>query len=156
MKIVQRSRRHRIIGGVCGGIGEYFDIDPLFIRVLFVVFTCLYGVGIIVYIVLWIITPSAPLETAYNETETATQRQTEYETENAQRSDLNQMPSQNSEKANKNRFLIGLILIIIGALILVNELLPYIDGEYIWSALFIIVGVYLIILSLRGKKSDEN
>ncbi|HAW08728.1 MAG TPA: hypothetical protein DCW42_06110 [Bacteroidetes bacterium] len=66
------------------------------------------------------------------------------------------MPSQNSERANKNRFLIGLILIIIGALILVNELLPYINGEYIWSALFIIVGVYLIILSLRGKKSDEN
>lgn len=68
MKIVQRSQTHKIIGGVCGGIGEFFDIDPVFIRLLFIVLSIVYGIGIIAYIVLWIIVPSTPLESAYNTT----------------------------------------------------------------------------------------
>jgi len=53
MKIVQRSRNHRIVAGVCGGLGEYFDIDPVFIRLLFVIVSFFYGIGVVAYIVLW-------------------------------------------------------------------------------------------------------
>ena len=58
-----RSRNDQIIGGVCGGIAEYFDIDPTLIRILMALFI-IFGIGLIVYIVLWIIIPKAP-ETRY-------------------------------------------------------------------------------------------
>ena len=54
-----RSEKDRLIAGVCGGIAEYFDTDPVWIRLVFVLFTFISGLGIIAYIVLWIITPRA-------------------------------------------------------------------------------------------------
>ena len=50
----------RKIAGVCGGLGEYFDLDPVFFRAGFVIlaFTC--GVGIFLYFVLWLLVPRAP------------------------------------------------------------------------------------------------
>ncbi len=60
-KKLYRSREHRMVGGVCGGIGEYFEIDPTLIRVLFVVGTLLgWGVMILVYLILLIVVPNAP------------------------------------------------------------------------------------------------
>ena len=52
-----RSKRNRIIAGVCGGIGEYFNVDPTFIRLLWVLFTFAYGSGVLAYIIAWIIIP---------------------------------------------------------------------------------------------------
>jgi len=57
VKKLYRSKKNRIIAGVCGGIGEYFNIDPTIIRLLWVLFTLLGGSGIIAYIVAWIIIP---------------------------------------------------------------------------------------------------
>jgi phage shock protein C len=56
-----RSRVNRRIAGVCGGIGEYFDVDPTLVRVIFVLVTFLGLAGIIVYVVLWIVMPEAPV-----------------------------------------------------------------------------------------------
>jgi len=54
----QRSRREKMIAGVCGGLGEQFGISPTALRLAFVVLTLLgAGWGLIVYIVLWIIMP---------------------------------------------------------------------------------------------------
>src|SRR5918992_1736765 len=52
-----RSRSQKMISGVCGGLGEYFDVDPVLIRLLFVVTAFISGVGILAYIVLWIVVP---------------------------------------------------------------------------------------------------
>jgi len=52
-----RSRSQKMIAGVCGGLGEYFDVDPVLIRLLFVVTAFISGVGILAYIVLWIVVP---------------------------------------------------------------------------------------------------
>ena len=52
-----RSRSQKMIAGVSGGLGEYFDVDPVLIRLLFVVTTFISGVGLLAYIVLWIIVP---------------------------------------------------------------------------------------------------
>lgn len=54
-----RDPDHKLIGGVCGGLGAYFNIDPVVFRVLFVVFAVLYGTGFIIYLVLWFATPEA-------------------------------------------------------------------------------------------------
>ena len=54
---LMRSPNQRILGGVCGGIAEKFNTDPLWWRVLFLVLILFAGIIIIVYIVLWIIIP---------------------------------------------------------------------------------------------------
>lgn len=56
-KKLLRSRKNRVIAGVCGGIGEYLGIDPTVVRLLWVVFTLMAGVGILAYIIAWIIIP---------------------------------------------------------------------------------------------------
>jgi phage shock protein PspC (stress-responsive transcriptional regulator) len=54
-----RNPENSIIGGVCGGIGAYLNSDPVWIRILFVIFTFTFGIGFFVYLALWITVPSA-------------------------------------------------------------------------------------------------
>ena len=60
-KRLYRSGKNRILGGVCGGIGEYLNIDPTVIRLIWVIFTILsFGIGILGYIGAWFIMPRNP------------------------------------------------------------------------------------------------
>lgn len=59
-KKLHRSREDRKIAGICGGLGEYFDIDPTIIRLLWLVLLFAAGSGILAYIVAWIIIPEKP------------------------------------------------------------------------------------------------
>ena len=59
-KRLYRSREEKIIGGVCGGLAEYLNVDPTLIRLALVLITLFGGAGIIVYLVLWVIVPLAP------------------------------------------------------------------------------------------------
>jgi phage shock protein PspC (stress-responsive transcriptional regulator) len=54
-----RDTDHRIIGGVCSGMGAYWDIDPVIIRVLFVALVLAGGIGVLVYLILYIVIPEA-------------------------------------------------------------------------------------------------
>ena len=55
-----RSKTDRKIAGVCGGLAQYFNIDPTLIRVVFVVLAVLGGSGLLLYLALWIIVPNEP------------------------------------------------------------------------------------------------
>lgn len=55
-----RSRTDRVLGGVCGGIGKYFSIDPVLVRVGWAVLFFFGGAGLIAYIISWIIIPEEP------------------------------------------------------------------------------------------------
>jgi len=57
-KKIYRSSRNRIIAGVCGGLAEYLNIDPTIVRVLWVLFMCIGGSGILAYIICALIIPS--------------------------------------------------------------------------------------------------
>ncbi|MBM6674414.1 PspC domain-containing protein [Marseilla massiliensis] len=57
MKRYYRSSTDRIIGGVCGGIAEYFNIDPLLVRLVFAILFFGYGTGLLAYILIWILAP---------------------------------------------------------------------------------------------------
>jgi len=67
-KRLTRSRTNRMLGGVCGGLGEYFDLDPTLIRIAFVALIFL-GMGspILGYILLWIIIPREDKVAAKND-----------------------------------------------------------------------------------------
>jgi phage shock protein C len=56
-----RSRKHKMIAGVCGGIAEYLDVDPTVVRVLYVIVSILSAAfpGLLAYIILWLVIPRA-------------------------------------------------------------------------------------------------
>lgn len=57
-KKLYRSESDRIIGGVCGGIAEVYDLDPSLVRILAVLFVLGFGSGLLAYIIAWLIIPS--------------------------------------------------------------------------------------------------
>jgi len=59
-KQLYRSTENKMIAGVCGGIAEYFDIDPTIIRIIAVVLLLAGSAGFWIYIILWIVVPKNP------------------------------------------------------------------------------------------------
>jgi phage shock protein C len=60
-KKLYRSRKDRIIAGVCGGLADYFKVDAVWIRLIFVLFLLLGGSAILVYLLMWLIVPREPV-----------------------------------------------------------------------------------------------
>lgn len=58
---IYRSEEDRIFAGVCGGFGDYFNIDPVIIRLVWILFVMVGGSGIILYIIAWLIIPKQPM-----------------------------------------------------------------------------------------------
>ena len=52
-----RSRKDRILGGVCGGLGNYLNVDPVLVRVVWAILFFAAGAGLLAYILAWIIIP---------------------------------------------------------------------------------------------------
>jgi phage shock protein C len=55
-----RSKNNRVIAGVCGGLAEYFDIDPIIVRLITLILVLSLGAGLIAYIIAWIFVPEEP------------------------------------------------------------------------------------------------
>ncbi len=130
-----RSRQGKMIGGVCTGLGEYFNLDPVLIRLLFVVFLILNGVGLLAYIILWIVVPWQP---DYVE---ATSTPIESIPSTSSESGIHTESTRAERKPDgKTSAATGYILIGIGVLFLFNNFLPgFSFGDY-WPLLLIAVG----------------
>ena len=61
MKKLRRSNKDKMIAGVCGGIAEYFDMDPTLVRILYVLGSVLSVAfpGILVYVIMWVVMPES-------------------------------------------------------------------------------------------------
>lgn len=57
-KCLMKSRKNKMIAGVCGGIGEYLNIDPTIVRLIYVAISLAYGFGILLYIIMALLIPS--------------------------------------------------------------------------------------------------
>jgi phage shock protein C len=60
-----RSRQHKVIAGVCGGIAERFDMPPSFVRALFLLSCLLPGPQFVAYLIMWVFLPKAPERAGY-------------------------------------------------------------------------------------------
>jgi phage shock protein PspC (stress-responsive transcriptional regulator) len=58
-KRLRLSAGERMIGGVCGGLGEFLELDPVLFRAAFLVLAVIGGLGILLYLVLWLLIPGA-------------------------------------------------------------------------------------------------
>ena len=59
-KRLYRSRTDRKIAGICGGMGQYFGVDPVIFRIIWLLLLLGMGAGLVVYLVLWLIVPLEP------------------------------------------------------------------------------------------------
>ena len=57
---IYRSGKDKILGGVCGGIAEHLNVDPVIIRLLWVIGSLAWGSGVLLYLIAWIIIPRNP------------------------------------------------------------------------------------------------
>ncbi|MFA6743531.1 MAG: PspC domain-containing protein, partial [Candidatus Neomarinimicrobiota bacterium] len=62
MKKLYRSDQQKIVAGVCGGIAEYFEIDPVLIRLIWIVLIVFGGTGILAYLIAWIVIPTRQMK----------------------------------------------------------------------------------------------
>jgi len=146
-KKLYRSKKDRMIGGVCGGIAEYFDIDPVLVRIIAVLTIFANGIGIIAYIIAWIIIPQNP-EQVSEKKEGGLREKAEETIQN-----IGERVREESDNNNKKRSRVigGLILLGLGVLFLINTFLPRFNFGRLWPLILIIIGLAILAGSLKGK-----
>lgn len=143
MKRLYRSRKNKVIAGVCGGIAEYFDVDPVLIRLIAVLFLFTGGASLIAYIVGMIIMPKAP------EPEPATGEPAPAAVTS---------PEHAGNTGHIGTLIIGIILILFGVNLLFRNI-PFLGQYYwwfwgigwpfFWPSILILLGVLVIIAGAR-------
>lgn len=127
------SNQNKVIAGVGGGLGEYFDLDPVLIRVAFVVLAFLHGFGLIAYIVAWIAMPKAPAPVD---------------------GEVAQPPARTPSRFRG--YLPGIALILIGLVFLAERLLWWFEWEYLWPVILILAGVVLVWSATTRRRDDSG
>ncbi len=142
-----RSRRSKMIGGVAGGIAEYFDIDPVIVRAIFIISAFGWGLSIVVYIALWIIIPETfdEPEYVYNPETNAYEFKQNVQVENEIISD----------NKNNRKVVIGSILIFMGVLFLLDNIMPDIEFVHIWPIMLIAFGSFILYNAFKKKNKGE-
>lgn len=137
-KRLYRSTTDKMISGVCGGIGEYFDLDPSLVRLIFVLLSfASSGGGLIAYIVAAIVIPEKPADYSYNAEE-----QEVYDDEGN--------PVDGSPYTQKTKQIIGFVLLGFGGMLLLDNMFAWFDKGVIWAIVIIGVGGYMLF-----KRNEE-
>ncbi len=147
-KKLHRSRQNKLLAGVAGGIAEYFDIDPVIVRALFVVTTIGWGISLLLYILLWIIVPLNNLiivqESTINFTEDNSTNVNYFE----ELSDKNEV--------SKRKTVFGITLILIGLLMLLENLLPNLYFTDWWPVVLVAVGIYFLSGTINKSRNNNE
>jgi len=138
-----RSRRIRVFGGIAGGLSQYFNIDPIIVRVIFVVVTIMHGVGLILYIILWIVIPEEPFEIAYQAPADIKDGSSPGD-QSTQETIIN-----DHKKLHGGRTVAGVILISIGLIFFADRIIPSFDFRDILPLIFVLIGGVLIWDSIK-------
>ncbi len=134
-KRLYRSETDQVMGGVCSGIGEYFGIDPVFIRILFVFTFFVFGSGFLLYLALWVLLPS--------KTELAKQT-SEVINSNAQEI-ANKAKNLTDMNSDKNKLLWGVLLVGIGVYYFFSSVFHFsFRLDWMWAFLFIVIGIVIL------------
>jgi len=146
-KRLYRSRKNCMIAGICGGIAEYFDIDPVLVRIIAVLTIFINGIGLIAYLIGWIVIPQNPEQNSEKE-----EKLREKAEKIAQ--DVGEHIHKNLENEDKKnpRVIGALILLGLGSLFLINNFLPHLSIDKLWPLILIIIGLGILAGSFRRKK----
>lgn len=127
MKRLYRSVNERIIAGIAGGLAEYFAVDPVLVRLLWIASVLIGGAGVFLYFLAWLVIPEAPADTERP-------GKTEH-TDSAPNS------PQKGEGARNT----GLLLIGLGFIFLVRYFIPSAVHRFFWPVILITLGFAFLI-----------
>ena len=141
-----KSRKNKVFSGVCGGLAEYFKIDPSIVRVAWILislaFTVAFG-GLIIYIIASIIIPERPADyNGYNDHQG--------EGFGSSYEDNSDRWSSSHYDKSKGRMIIGGVLILFGLMALVKQFFRWIDFSFLWPLILMGIGA-LVIYFGRGN-----
>jgi phage shock protein C len=119
-----RSRRDRVLGGVCGGLGRYLGIDPVVLRVVLVALVLSAGVGILAYLLAWLLIPEAT-------------------------GDEPALPPRSSN-GHGAAIVVGVALVAAGALLLLRAIIPWFDSGLFWPLVVVAAGILIVVSARRG------
>lgn len=150
-----RSKKDCVIGGVCGGIAEYFDVDPTLVRLLAILIFFFGGSGIIAYIIGWIIIPQNPNGNTEDNSENKGEIKGKIKkgADKADKKVEENLPEERSKgNSERNRnIILGIILIIVGLVFMGTTLFPWITwiawGTF-WPVIIIVVGLVIMIRAI--------
>lgn len=146
MKRLYRSNNDVVIAGVCSGVAEYFNVDPVIVRILWAVMVIFGGTGLLAYIICAIVIPKRPVGDAGYEYVHEDQKYQSYEGGDPASVGGNRTPEFNNDRA---RLIIGLAFIGLGALLFFRQILPWFDFTLILPVVLILIGG-LIVMKGRG------
>jgi len=162
-KRLYRSITDRKFAGVAGGLAEYFVMDPLLIRLAFVILTLAGGGGFLIYLVFWIVTPENPVRVnpSMNQPNQDSQKTT---TENpgntteplTTETNATPTPAPQTKERSKGSLIGGLVLITLGSLFLADELIPQVNFGDLWPVILIVIGVGLLLNAITKRNRNTN
>jgi len=171
-KKLERSRTDKMLGGVAGGLASYFDIDSSIVRFLFVLGVIVWGTGIWVYVVLWIILPetkrTAPYFNANPQNEPnmenddlnfkdAGNYQKSYTEPSASTDDpYTAYQAKHKRKRENGNLIAGAVLITFGVLFLLSQYIPHVNFSDLWPFVLIVAGAVLLrnyFINTKNQKS---
>jgi phage shock protein C len=155
-KKLYRSVTDKMLGGVCGGLAEYFAIDPVIVRLVFVLAVVFGGSGIFAYIILWIIIPQKPyIITPFNYEQTKQESNSEQNNDEKKNDNTSFNMNMPNEKTHNNRSIYaGAFLIFLGGIFLLDNFVPHFHFGDFWPLVLIALG-FAIILNSRNKSVNE-
>ena len=148
-----RSQSDRVIAGVCGGLADYFALDPTLVRLIFVILLLVHGFGLLLYIVSWIVIPDEPLIRVTGSANSSTSHKSHTRASEAH-SDSETVAARapiigDSERSHT---IGGVMLIVIGALLLANNLFGPSLRDALVPLVVILIGIVLMFSSHRRKE----
>ncbi|MFA6522037.1 MAG: PspC domain-containing protein [Patescibacteria group bacterium] len=137
IKKLYRSKKDRILFGVCGGLAEFFGIDATLVRVIFIILALVHGIGILVYLALWLLVPEK-----HEVGQPAAEIVTPQEITTPQ---LEERKVEAMSWFEKNRTTLGAGIIAIGFFILFGNWFSWHFLEVLfWPSIIILGGLFLI------------
>nr|MBN1228302.1 PspC domain-containing protein [Anaerolineae bacterium] len=136
-----RSEANRVVGGVCAGLAAYLGVDSVLVRLVFAALALINGLGLIIYLIMWLIVP--------------TESNRELVGEDAFRANVDDMTKQvkslggSIKNAPHSGVIFGVVLVVIGAMFLLDNFVPSLDPRLIWPIGLIAVGIYLLLTRRR-------
>lgn len=148
-----RSSQDRVIGGVAGGLGRYLGIDSTLVRIFFVLLALGDGVGVLLYLVLWLVLPSEDeVEVSAGE-----RIRTGAEEMAATARSVGQSVSADGASRTNVALVAGATLIIVGVIYFIDNLnvpwLWWLDFDVLWPALLVIGGLIMVVQTLRREEA---
>jgi phage shock protein C len=147
-----RSQDNRMIGGVCGGLGEYLGIDATFVRLFFLLLAFGEGAGVLIYFVLWLILPSEenPESSLGSNVNRGAQEMSDRARELG--GSLSRGPRASNQQIS---LIVGGALVVVGVIYLIDNLnlawLGWLRFNVLWPAMLIVGGAFLLVRYLRGE-----